>query len=138
MAYEGDYLSFCMNFDFSRTYVVTVSGASWNPCGHALLNTGGGGGWYFHVAEVRDRPKFMGESGYRRYLKETGKSEIRRTLVKLNNPAATNRKLEELLQQRWTWFVLPHNCATFVEVILQAGGTKAGIYSNCPAVETFR
>jgi hypothetical protein len=138
MAYEGDHINFCQAFDFTRSYAVVVSGAKWNPCGHMLLNTGGGGGWYFHVAEARGRPKFMGEDGYKRYLAENGKKEISRTFVKISDPGACNRKLEELLLKQWTWFLLPNNCASFVEDVLQAGGTKAGLYSNCPTRETFR
>lgn len=138
MAYDGDHIDFCMAFDFTRAYAVVVSGAKWNPCGHMLLNTGGTGGWYFHVAEVRGRPKFMGEAGYQRYLIENGKKEVSRTFVKIPDPDACNRKLEELLLKQWTWFLLPNNCASFVEDVLQAGGTKAGLYSNCPTRETFK
>jgi hypothetical protein len=80
----------------------------------------------------------MLESGYRRYLEETGKKELKRNFVKLSNSKAADGKLEELLQQQWTWFFLPHNCARFVEVVVQAGGSNAGLYSNCPTLETFR
>lgn len=138
MAYDGDHITFCSNFDFTRAHAVVVSGARWNPCGHMVLNTGGLGGWYFHVAEVRGRPKFMQESGYRRYLKENGKKEISRTFVKIPNPDGSNQRLEELLARQWTWFVLPNNCARFVEEVLQAGGTEAGLYSNCPTREVFK
>ncbi|MCB2262984.1 MAG: hypothetical protein LGR52_08610 [Candidatus Thiosymbion ectosymbiont of Robbea hypermnestra] len=136
--YDGDHINFCRVFDFSRAYAVVVNGAWWNPCGHMLLNTGGKGGWYFHIAEVRGLPKFMNEAGYQRYLKENNKREIRRTYVKIKDPAASNRKLEELLSKPWTWFLMPNNCAGFVEEVLQAGGTSAGLYSNCPTAETFR
>ena len=135
MAYDGDHINFCRVFDFNQAYAVVVSGAKWNPCGHMLLNTGG---WYFHVAEVRGRPKFMDEDGYKRYLAENGKKEISRTFVKIPNTNAANLKLEEILLNQWTWFLLPNNCASFVEDVLQAGGTKAGLYSNCPTRETFR
>lgn len=138
MAYDGDHINVCKVFDFTRAYAVVVSGARWNPCGHMLLNTGGVGGWYFHVAEVRGRPKFMDEAGYKRYLTENGKKEISRTFVKIPDPGACNRKLEELLLKQWTWFLLPNNCVSFVEDVLQAGGTKAGLYSNCPTRETFK
>lgn len=138
MAYDGEHIAFCSNFDFTQAYAVVVSGARWNPCGHMLLNTGGAGGWYFHVAEVRGRPKFMREAGFRRYLKENAKREISRTHVKIPNPDASNEKLEELLATQWTWFVLPNNCTRFVEEVLQAGGSSAGLYSNCPMHETFK
>jgi hypothetical protein len=140
MAYSGDYMTECPHtpFDFSNAYAVVVSGAKWNPCGHLILNTGGRGGWYFHVAEIRDYPKFMGEAGYRRYLREHGKSEISRTRVALPDPAGAMEKLEELMSEHWTWGVLPHNCSSFVEDVLQAGGTSAGLYSNCPTREVFK
>jgi hypothetical protein len=138
VAYDGDYSNSCQVFDFNRAYAVVVSGASWNPCGHMLLNTGGVGGWYFHVAEIRGRPKFMGEAGYQRYLAENGKTEKFRNFVKIPNPGGCNRKLKGLLLKQWTWFMLPNNCAHFVEEVLQAGGTNAGLYSNCPTRETFK
>lgn len=41
--YIGDIMHQCLiqPFDFNNTYAIVVSGASWNPCGHMLLNTGG-------------------------------------------------------------------------------------------------
>ena len=138
MVYDGDHINFCENFNFNCAYAVVVSGAMLNPCGHLLLNTGGVGGWYFHVADLRGRPKFMDEKGYNLYLKENKKKELSRTFVRIPDPAASNRKLEQLLQEQWTWFILPNNCASFVEDVLQAGGTDAGLYSNCPSREKFR
>ncbi|MES2740348.1 MAG: hypothetical protein V4754_05285 [Pseudomonadota bacterium] len=136
--YEGDEMHACLltPFDFKQTYVVVVSGAKWNPCGHTILNTGGG--WYFHVAGPDNVPRFMREPGYLRYLKENGKREIRRSFLKIPNPIAAHRKLEELLAKRWLWLGLPHNCAAFLEEIVQAGGSKAGLYFNCPTIEEFR
>ena len=54
------------------------------------------------------------------------------------NPVASQWRLEELLVDPWTWLILPNNCAHFVEEVLQAGGSKAGLYSNCPSKEVFR
>lgn len=79
----------------------------------------------------------MREDGYMRYLKENGKHEIRRWIVKIPNPADAHAKLEELLTQRWRWLVLPHNCVAFVEEVVKAGGSDAGMYLNCPAAEPF-
>jgi hypothetical protein len=81
--YIGDIIHYCVvhPFDFGHTSVVVVSGAAWNPCGHALLNTGGHGGWYFHIAEVRGNPRFMRHEGYQRYLKDHQKREIHRSWV---------------------------------------------------------
>jgi hypothetical protein len=138
--YHGEILETCPAgiYDFVNAYAVVVSGARYNPCGHMLLNAGGPGGWYFHVAEVRSFPRYMGARGYQRYLQESGKRELSRTRVPLTDPAAAMARLEELLSQRWTWFVLPHNCAHFVEEVLQAGGSRAGLWTNCPAGEAFR
>lgn len=117
---------------------MVVSGDGPNYCGHLILNVGGVGGMYFHVAgEWRTFPREMAEDGYRRYLKEHGKSELKRFSVTISNPMGAMLKLEELLSAKWTWGVLPHNCASFVEDIVQAGGSKAGLYSNCPALEKF-
>ena len=136
--YVGEIMMVCLlePFDFTRAHTVVVSGASWNPCGHMLLNTGGG--WYFHVAERRGNPRFMREPGYRRYIAEHRKRELRRTFVPIPKPEASHRKLEELLAKQWSWFVLPNNCASFVEDVVHAGGSTAGLYSNCPSLEQFR
>ena len=47
-------------------------------------------------------------------------------------------KLEQLAAAKWFWGVLPHNCASFVEEVVRAGGSSAGLYFNCPARERFR
>jgi hypothetical protein len=140
MAYEGELLDVCglAKFDFRRAFAVVVSGARWNPCGHMLLNVGGRCGQYAHVAQVRGRPRYMNEQGYQTYLKANGKQELRRTFVPLAAPDRSLGKLEELLSKPWSWYVLPHNCVSFVEEVLQAGGSRAGLYLNCPTVERFR
>lgn len=138
--YTGEVMHACLArpFDFSNAYAVVVSGATWNPCGHMIINTGGIGGFYFHVAEFHGYPRYMNEAGYRRYLKEEMKREISRTRVPLKNPQGAQRKLEELLAKKWTWFLVPQNCSAFAEDVLQAGGTNAGLFSNCPRAETFK
>jgi hypothetical protein len=120
-----------------HVYVVIVCGAKWNPCGHALLNLGGMGGHYIHVSKPRDFPRYMNEAGYRRYLQEEGKREIRRHPADVTDPEAAQRKLDDLLDKKWTWSVLPHNCVAFVEDVIHAGGSRAGSYSNCPSREVF-
>jgi hypothetical protein len=122
-------------FDFKMTRAVIVSGWGINLCGHCILYTGGG--WYFHVDGWNNRPWFMREDGYMRYLKESGKHEIRRWLLRIPNPAAAHAKLEELLTKQWQWGILPHNCANFVEEVVKAGGSDAGMCFNCPAAEPF-
>jgi len=137
-AYIGDVMLSCVTrpSDFLHACVVVVSGDGVNYCGHALLHTGGG--WYFHTAGGNTVPRFMSESGYVRYLREGAKHEIRRWPISLPDPHGAHRKMEELLARQWLWLVLPQNCASFVEEIVRAGGSNAGLYFNCPAAEVFR
>jgi len=138
MAYEGDILDACgtINIDFASTSIVAVSGDGPNVCGHLIMYVGGRGGYYFHVAGVHNYPHYMNESGYRRYLRETGKTELRRRQVELPNPNGAMLYLEGLMAEKWTWMVLPNNCVSFVEEIIRAGGGAWGSYSNCPGVAT--
>jgi hypothetical protein len=138
--YQGDVLDRCpaRAFDFGNCYVVVVTGSFLNPCGHMLLNAGGCTGWYFHVAELRGFPRFMGAEGYRRFLRENGKRELSRVHVPLPDPGAAMARLEKLLENKWSWFVLPHNCVDFVEEVTRAGGSPAGLWSNCPTRQVFR
>ncbi len=147
MIYEGEVLSSCgfIQIDFSDTYIVAVSGDGPNICGHLLIYTAKGGGYYFHVTgdpnasgikKIRGYPLYMNDSGYNRYLKETGKIELRRRKIKLPNPSGALLYVEKLLAEKWTWAVLPHNCVAFVEEVVKAGGGDWGSYSNCPALAT--
>jgi hypothetical protein len=144
MAYEGEILTYSpSDLDFSLVYAVVVSGDFPNPCGHALLfvpkkeAVSSDDGSYFQVAGIHRLPLIMSTSGYARYLFETKKKEITRYAVKLPKPDAAVNKLVALMQKRWTWLVLPHNCAAFVEDVVRAGGSSAGLYSNCPKWEKF-
>ncbi len=130
-------------FNFGSAYAVVVSGDGPNFCGHLLLNVGGIGGLYFHVTgdtlkEIRNYPRMMNEAGYRAYLSSHNKKELKRFRVVISKPNGAMLKLEELLSAKWTWGILPHNCASFVEEIVAAGGSSAGLYSNCPALENFQ
>jgi hypothetical protein len=139
MAYEGEVLDQCglINLDFSTTYVVAVSGDGPNVCGHSLLCAGGSsGGTYIHVAGVYTYPHYMSENGYKRYLKETGKKELRRRQIEVPKPDQAYLEVERQLSEKWTWAVLPHNCVSFCEAIIRAGGGTWGSYSNCPAIAT--
>lgn len=147
MLFEGNVLNSCgtVNVDFSDVSIVAVSGDGPNVCGHLLLYASNGGGYYFHVTgdpnasgplRLRGYPMYMTEADYRRYLKETGKRELRRRSLKLPNPAGAYLYLESLLAEKWTWAVLPHNCVSFVEAVLSAGGGDWSSYSNCPALAT--
>lgn len=124
--------------DFSKIYAIEVTGSFPNPCGHMLLNIGGPGGWYFHVSKRKALPDVMGEVGYRRYLTDNKKTEKNRYEIPLSNPAGAQLELEQQLKEKWRWFVLPHNCVSFVETIAHAGGSNSGLYSNCPKLEKFR
>lgn len=140
MAYEGDLLNFCpvKAYSFSNVNAVVVSGSGPNACGHLILNLGGIGGQYLHVAGLYAQPRMMDQQGYDRYLKENGKQELQRQVVKIQNPQGAMLKLEELMNKNWIWGGVYHNCSSFVEEIVSAGGSKAGLYSNCPAFERFK
>jgi hypothetical protein len=137
--YEGAQMIVCPleESDFQHVCAVVVSGDGVNACGHTLLHIGGSWSWYVHIAGFYKVPKFMHESGYKRYLKENGKREIRRWIVKLPNPQEAHKKLHELIEKPWLWGIVAHNCASFVEEVVQAGGSKAGVYLNCPVAEPF-
>lgn len=139
--YQGDELNACMRrpFDFRVTTAIVVSGDTGNFCGHMLLKVGPGAeGYYFHTAGgIHARPKMMTELGYRRYLRETRKRELYRRAVEIKNPEKAQEKIDELMAKPWLWLMLPNNCANFVEEIVQAGGSEAGLYLNCPAWENF-
>jgi hypothetical protein len=139
-AYVGEILNRCpaQVFDFADCYAVVVSGSFYNPCGHMLLNAGGLIGWYFHVAAVHGFPRYLDASGYQRFLRENRKRELSRVRVPLSDPTAAMHRLEDLLDRKWSWFGLPHNCVDFVEEVTHAGGSDAGLWSNCPARQTFR
>jgi hypothetical protein len=138
--YVGEIFNGCASreYKFVNTQIVVVSGAAWNPCGHTLLNVNGIAGIYAHISELRGRPRFMYGKGYFRYLIENEKKELNRTPVLLPKPREATRKLEELLNRPWTWWVIHNNCASFIEEILEAGGAHKSLWSNCPALESFK
>ncbi|SQF94675.1 Uncharacterised protein [Paucimonas lemoignei] len=131
MNYVGIHLDQCrvVPFAWHCTWLVVVSGDGPNFCGHALLKAGN---FYFHIAGPFNRPYYMTESGYRRYITEGGKREIFRRLVPLSNPEGAQQKLEELSVGRWLWLGVPNNCVSYVEEIFNAGGANEAILSNCP------
>lgn len=135
--YIGDEMVRCplKSADFKHTCAVIVSGDGVNACGHALLHVGNG--WYFHVAGLNNLPRFMNEDGYIRYLRENEKREYRRWIVNLTDPAKAHQKLEELLSKKWRWLAVRDNCVSFVEEVVKAGGSSAGMYFNCPSLEPF-
>ncbi|MEZ5429413.1 MAG: hypothetical protein R2747_24400 [Pyrinomonadaceae bacterium] len=139
MGYAGEVLDQCgaIVLDCSNVVVVAVSGDGPNVCGHLLIKIGSGSNtYYFHVAEFHGPPRYMTEAGYRRYLREAGKTEIRRVPLSLPDPHSAELYLEELSANNWTWLVLPNNCVAFVEEVIHAGGGTWSSYSNCPSVAT--
>jgi hypothetical protein len=135
--YEGDEMIVCPLdvSDFRHVCAVIVSGDKGNPCGHALLHVGNA--WYFHVAGFYKLPKYMHEDGYRRYMRENNKREIRRWPIRLPNPRGAHEKLHDLLAKKWLWGIVVNNCTSFVEEIVQAGGSNAYQMFNCPSAEPF-
>jgi hypothetical protein len=146
MPYEGDLLNQCglIQTDFSTSFIVAVSGDGPNICGHLLIYASKSG-CYFHavgdpdssgIGKMRGYPRYLLDSGYRRYLQETGKTELRRLKVTIPNPRGAALYLERLMSEPWTWGVLPNNCVAFVEEVIRAGGGSWGSYSNCPTIAT--
>jgi hypothetical protein len=80
----------------------------------------------------------MREKDYHWYLRENNKYEIRRLDAAIKNPSGAYRHLVELMNSKWCWKVLPDNCASFVEEIVQAGGGKLDVAWNCPDQEYVR
>lgn len=150
MAYEGEILKMCpSDIDFTNTWAVVVSGASWNPCGHMLLCCGldSESSWYLQVAGqgVRELlgvyayPKFMrGDKSYNRYLRENKKRELRRLDAKITNSSGAYKKLMDLMAEKYFWKVLPDNCVTFTREIIRAGGGDLKVLLNCPDQEFLR
>jgi hypothetical protein len=139
MSYTGEILNACgvINIDCSSVAVVAVSGDGPNICGHLLIKTGGSGGSkYFHVSDLRGYPRYMSESGYRQYLRQAGKTELRRIHLSLPDPQGAFLYLEGLMAKKWTWLLVPNNCVAFVEEVIRAGGGTWGSYSNCPDIAT--
>ena len=136
MGYNGEFLNQCgvVEMDCSLVQVVAVSGDFPNPCGHLLVKTNCN--HYFHVAERKDYPKYMTDAGYRRYLSDAGKSEVRRRTLRLPDPDGARLYLENLMANTWTWWMIPNNCVAFVEEVIAAGGGTWSSYSNCPSVAT--
>lgn len=145
MAYEGEVLTYSPgDLDWNVVYAVVVSGTFPNPCGHALLFVpsayaiSSSAGSYFQVAGANGLPRILSQKGYLRYLKENKKKEITRYQVSLTDPDGAVNRLIDLMQKQWRWMVLPNNCAAFVEDVCSAGGSSAGLYSNCPRLERFK
>jgi hypothetical protein len=117
----------------SRAIAVIVSGSQ--PCGHMLMNAEKKEGWYFHVTELKNFPRFMGYEGYKRYLRENDNEELARMTLKLRHPERALYELDRLLCLEWPWLPVPEwSCVGFVSRIVTAGG--ASLYSACPRLYT--
>lgn len=123
MSYVGIHLDSCqaVPFNWADASLVVVSGDGPNVCGHALLRAGV---FYFHIAGPLNRPYFMTEQNYHQYSLEGRKRELFRRKIVLPNPAGVQLKLEGLSINRWLWLDIPNNCVSYVEEILEAGGTN--------------
>lgn len=138
MSYNGEVLnaSGLINIDLSMIEVIAVSGAGPNICGHLLMRSRGRGGFYFHIADIYTYPHYMDEDGFRRYLREAGKTVLRRLPISLPSPSAAETYLNELMAKKWAWGAVPNNCVSFVEDVIAAGGGTWASVSNCPSVAT--
>lgn len=132
-AYQGDsgLMAPTKFHNFDNAFAVVVSGSGPNACGHLLLFVDG---QYFHVIRLRSYPNTMNQAQYDRYLTENNKTELERVKITVPNPTAATNELNRLLKKKWTWGGVPHNCVAFVEQVVQAGGSKFGLFFNCPAI----
>jgi hypothetical protein len=138
MAYIGDELNgkpLPNNLDWSRTEVVLVSGDFWNPCGHVLLFVGGGFGHYFQYATVSVygfATYIDSEANYKRFLFENKKVEFSRKRLTIPEPKKAEERLTKLMHNRWAYGLFVHNCATFTEEVVKAGGNFWDFPDACP------
>lgn len=127
---------FPMNLDWSRVQIVLVTGWKINTCGHVLLHVGGGLGHYFHFdGSMFDYPKYIkGDSEYRTYLTMNGKKELLRKSVDLPRKDAAQQRLCTLMHQKWLTLIVAHNCASFVQQVIEAGGNYWAFPQHCPVL----
>jgi hypothetical protein len=134
MAYLGEHLYHCprVPYNWRQTQVIVVSGDGPNFCGHALLSAGD---YYFHIDGRNDRPFYLNEAGYRRFLKENNKREIQRKWIPLRDPDGAQKRPEELSVKNWRFTLFSHNCVAYIEEILKAGGSKVRNLLSCPVTK---
>lgn len=139
MAYIGDQINgkpMPKDLDWSRTEIVLVSGDTWNPCGHVLLSVGGGFGHYFQytTASVYGYATYIdSESNFQRYLLENKKSELSRKKLTIPDSKKAEERLTKLMNNKWAYGLVVHNCATFVEEVVKAGGNFWDFPDSCPS-----
>lgn len=123
------------DLDWSRTEIVLVSGDWWNPCGHVLLSIGGGFGHYFQYStnDVYGYATYIDSEGsYQRYLRENKKTELKRKHLTIPNPQKAEERLKGLMNNKWLYLLVAHNCVTFVIEVVQAGGNFWEFPVACP------
>ena len=90
----------------------------------------------FHVTDLYGYPHYMNAAQYQKYLRANHKREFLRRRLTLPDPRGAELYLEAILSEDWTWGVLPHNCDSFCEEVIHAGGATWSSYSNCPVMAT--
>jgi hypothetical protein len=140
MAFEGNVLYRCDTewSYYSNVFLITVSGSAGNFCGHALVYFSNGSskiarGIYMHIAGgLNARPKTLTNEEYNRYLQENKKSELKREKLFVPNVMKSVLKAERLTSKKWFWGGIAHNCYSFAEELVAAGGGKINKVFNCP------
>ena len=87
------------------------------------------------MAGLNDYPRYMSETDYRQYLDEGGKNELNRVSIEIPDPTSALLHLEgTMTRSKWSWWLLPNNCVSFVEEVLKAGGSNWSSVTNCPVL----
>lgn len=111
--------------------VTYVNGGNPNVFGHALFRFGMDVG-YMHVDHIYDYPRYIKSDKFSVYLEQNGKHVMYNTNVYIPNHSGALDKVRELADKKWLWLAVPHNCVTFCETIVVAGGGDWGSYTNLP------
>lgn len=127
------------DLNWNRTAMVLVTGDMPNTCGHVLLYVGGGFGHYFQYNGPNpfgSLPEFLnGDSVYRTYLtRGRGKTELARKYLAIPKPGQAQARLEELMNTKWRTLLIRHNCVTFAQEIIKAGGNFWDFATECPVL----
>lgn len=148
MAYEGDSIATIYGYhgDFSTVYLVIVSGSFPNFFGHGLLfvprhKGEKTEGMYFQVVgsdpgvfTAGEFPRMMSNhADFLRYLKENGKTELYRKPFDLSDPAKALAKLNFLASKPRVWWIVVHNCISFVHLVVYAGGNLS-FFNSLPSM----
>lgn len=126
------------DLDWNKTALVLVNGTTPNFCGHVLLYVGGGMGHYFHFngPTLWDYPRFMQSHGeYDLFLSTEKKRELIRRFTPIPHPDKAEKRLHELLNNKWFSVLVAHNCATFAGEVLRAGGNFFDVPDKCPVLD---